>query len=131
MADNQGYLLLYRELMNKPIWTNSTPEQKVILVTLLMMANHKQNEWEWKGEKFCVKSGQFITSLDKIVEKCGKGISTQNVRGSLVRFEKLDFLTNESTKTGRLITIANWSLYQLELPNPTKQSTKTQQRGNT
>ena len=36
----------------------------------------------------------------------------QNVRTALKRFEKYGFITNESTKAGRLITICNWELYQ-------------------
>lgn len=130
MIQPTGYLKLHRELYHKPIWKQSTPEQKVVLMTLLAMAWFKPNEWEWKGKKFKTVPGQFITSLDSIVIDCGKGISIQNVRSSLKRFEKLEFLTNESTKTGRLITIANWSVYQPKEDNPTKLSTKTQQRGN-
>jgi len=130
MIQPVGYLKLHRELYHKPIWKQSTPEQKVVLLTLLAMAWFNTNEWEWKGQKFKTEPGQFITSLDSIMIDCGKGISIQNVRSSLKRFEKLGFLTNESTKTGRLITIANWALYQPKEDNPTKQSTKTQQRGN-
>lgn len=115
--DSIGFVQLHRELMEKPIWTGSTPEQKVILITLLMMANFKEKQWEWEGKKFIAKPGQFVTSLEKIVEKCGKGITTQNVRSALVRFEKLEFLTNESTKTGRLVTIVNWHLYQSKKEN--------------
>ncbi|MFL0267237.1 hypothetical protein [Candidatus Clostridium radicumherbarum] len=52
-----------------------------------------------------------------------------------MRFEKLGFLTNKSTKTGRLITIDNWELYQVELKQTNKGSnkdlTKSQQRPNT
>lgn len=125
-----GYLKLHRELYHKPIWKQSTPEQKVVLMTLLAMAWFNPNEWEWKGQKFQTVPGQFITSLESIVIDCGKGISIQNVRSSLKRFEKLGFLTNESTKTGRLVTIANWSVYQPKEDDPTKLSTKTQQRGN-
>jgi len=76
------------------------------------MANHSDNEWEFAGEKYTCKPGQFITSLDGIVEKAGKGISKQNVRTSLKRFEKLEFLTNQSTQQNRLITICNWENYQ-------------------
>jgi len=110
-----GYLYLHRELTEKPIWTSSTPEQKVILITLMMMANFKEKEWEWQGKKFKAKPGQFITSLDGIVKNCGKGISIKNVRTALVRFEKLEFLANEPASTGRLITITNWGLYQNNL----------------
>lgn len=108
----EGWVKLYRCLMHKPIWNCSTKEQKVILITLLMMANHKGNEWEWQGEKYRCESGQFITSLDNIQKLCGKDITIQNVRTALKKFEKYEFLTNISTKTGRLITIVNWDVYQ-------------------
>lgn len=134
MARQQGWITLYRELIKKPIWLNSTPEQKTILITLLLMANHEENEWEWKGRKFTVKPGQMITSLNSIVDKCGKGITTQNVRTALKRFEKLGFLTNESTKQNRLITIVNWRKYQSTESKPNKdfnnQLTNNQQRPN-
>lgn len=124
MNDNLGWIKLHRALLDKTIWINSTPEQKTILITLLLMANHEQNQWEWKGKKYIVKSGEFITSLEKIVAKCGKGITTQNVRSALKRFEKLQFLTNESTKQNRLIKIENWSLYQDEENRPNKATNK-------
>lgn len=108
----QGWIKLYRELGDKPIWLESTPEQKVILITLLMMANHDSKEWEWMGKPYKAEAGQFVTSLQKIAAKSGKGISIQNVRTALKRFEKYDFLTDESTKVNRLITIVNWGLYQ-------------------
>ncbi|MBL7575756.1 hypothetical protein SAMN00017477_1574 [Peptoniphilus asaccharolyticus DSM 20463] len=108
----KGWIKTYRELLDKSIWLDSTPEQKVILMTLLLMANHSYKEWEWKGEKYAAKPGQFITSLESIVKNCGKGISVQNVRTALKRFEKYGFLTNESTNQNRLITIVNWNFYQ-------------------
>lgn len=109
---NEGWVKLHRCLMNKAIWTSSTIEQKVVLITLLMMANHKGREWEWKGKKFKANAGQFVTSLDSITRKCGKGITLQNVRTALNKFVKYEFLTQEVTKTGRLINIVNWGLYQ-------------------
>ncbi len=107
-----GWLKLHRELMHKAIWKTSSLEQKVILITLLMMANHSESEWEWKGERFIVKPGQVITSLKSIAEHCGEGISQRNVRTAIERFEKYGFLTNESTNKSRLITIVNWESYQ-------------------
>lgn len=129
-----GYIALFRCLLDKSIWKQSTPEQKSILITLLLMANHKENEWEWQGQKFKVLPGQMITSLNSIAERAGKGVSIQNVRTALTRFQKLGFLTYESTKTGRLINIVNWRLYQGELMKannePNKAEVKTQQRPN-
>jgi len=108
----QGWIKLHRELMDKPIWSESSPEQKTILITLLMMASHTEKEWEWKGEKYAIQPGQFITSLPSIVQKSGEGISIQNVRTALARFKKYDFLTDEPTNKNRLITIVNWGFYQ-------------------
>lgn len=126
----EGWIKLHRCLTQKAIWLDSTPEQKVILITLLMMANHEGREWEWKGEKFKADPGQFVTSLKSIVEKSGTGISIQNVRSALLRFEKYDFLTNESTNRNRLITIVNWGLYQSQSPTLTSKPTGDQQATN-
>lgn len=130
----EGWVKLYRQLLDKAIWKTSTSEQKTILITLLLMTWHKEKEWEWHGIEFKTKPGQFVTSLDSIKKNAGDGISIQNIRTALSRFQKLKFLTNESTKTGRLITILNWDTYQSEnnLPNKdtNKQVTKSQQRPN-
>jgi hypothetical protein len=117
----EGWLKLHRELLDKPIWTLSTPEQKTILITLLLMANHDQNKWEFKGQQYICRPGQFITSLESITEKAGKGVSIRNTRTALKRFEKMEFLTNESTKQNRLITICNWPIYQAKKDDTDKQ----------
>lgn len=109
---NSGWVKLWREMLSKAIWSSSSPEQKTVLITVLLLANHERNEWIWKGEKYSCEAGQLITSLRSLQETCGDGVSMQNVRTALVKFEKLGFLTNESTKTGRLITIVNWAKYQ-------------------
>lgn len=110
--NDQGWIKFYREVLDKAIWKNSTGKQNAILATILLLANHDQNEWEWKGKKYYVKPGQFITSLSSIAKNSGKDVSIQNVRTALKRLEKLGFLTNESTNESRLITIVNWGKYQ-------------------
>ena len=112
MTYSNGWIKLYRELIDKPIWLNSTPEQKSVLTTLLCMVNYLENQWEFKGKQYSCKPGQLITSLTSIKKRCGKGISIQNVRTAIARFKKLGFLTDESTHHNRLITICNWEVYQ-------------------
>lgn len=109
-----GWIKLHRKLLTKSIWLTSTPEQKVILITLLLMANHESNEWEWQGKKYIVQPGQLITSLPSLVKACGKDVTTQKVRTALERFEKYGFLTCKSTNKNRLITIENWENYQID-----------------
>lgn len=109
---SEGWIKLHRELLNKSIWTCSTPAQKVILITLLMMANHEGREWEFKGRRIKLQPGQFITSLPSIAKMAGDGVSIRNIRTALKRFAEYEFLTDESTANGRLITICNWERYQ-------------------
>lgn len=118
----KGWISVHRELLDRPIWKQSTPEQKTILITLLLMADHEGNEWEYHGQKYKTQPGQFVTSLPSIVEECGKGVTIQNVRTALKRFEKLEFLTDKSTKQNRLITIVNWGLYQDKSTRDNRQS---------
>jgi len=129
-----GHFRVWRALYTKPIWLNSKLEQQVILMTLMAMANFKPNEWEWKGQKYKLKEGQFITSLESIRINTGGTVSIQNIRTALKRFEKLEFLTSESTKEGRLITLVNWQDYQYIEGQPNKEFnkdlTKSQQRPN-
>lgn len=120
MQDN--WIKLHRELIKKPIWLKSTPQQKTILITLLSMVNWKSNGWEWKGKKYSCNPGQMITSLNSIKKACGTGISIRNIRTALVRFEKLGFLTKQTTRhydEGTLITIGNWGKYQSLTDIPT------------
>ncbi len=117
---SDGWVKFYRQLLEKAVWKTSTPEQKTILVTLLLLASHKANEWEWKGKRCVVLPGQMITSLPSIKKAAGKGISIQNIRTSLKRFKKFEFLTDESTGGGRLITIMNWQSYQSDSAGPNR-----------
>lgn len=134
MINPIGHFRVWRELFTKPIWLKSTLEQKVILITLMSMVNFKAKDWEWEGEKFSLQPGQCITSIESIRMNTNGQVSTQNVRTALKRFEKLGFLTNESTKTGRLITLVNWRDYQYVEGeaniDDNKDLTKSQQRAN-
>lgn len=126
---SSGWIKTYRELLDKPIWHESTPEQKSILITLMLMANSQETQWEWRGEPYTALPGQFVTSLEKIAAKAGKGITSRNVRTALNRFEKYGFLSNQSTNKNRLITIVNWGVYQSP-PSETVKQTVKQQSGN-
>ena len=109
-------------------------KQRDVMITCLLLANHEGKEWEWKGRIHKCMPGQFITSLKSLQESCAKDVTIQNIRCALNKLEKWGFLTNESTKTGRLITIVNWGKYQgkEEETNKaiTKETAKNQQRTN-
>ena len=125
--DKRGWIKVYRELMYKPIWKQTTPQQKVILVTILLSANHEANTWIYNGKTYQCEPGQFVTSLENLAADCGKGVTIQNLRTALKLFEKLGFLTEQSTKNGRLITVVNWEKYQGQGDMLTNEITDSQQ----
>jgi hypothetical protein len=58
MNTSHGWVKLYRCLLDDPIWQCSTNEQKIILVTLLLMANHAEAKWQWNGHPYHCQPGR-------------------------------------------------------------------------
>ena len=110
----RGWIKLHRELQENSLWNCSTPEQKVVLITLLLNVNYETKQWEWKGEKYECKPGQIITSIERLAKQCGNGVSTKNVRTALKKFERHGFLAIETASVGSLITVKNWGDFQIE-----------------
>ena len=125
-----GWIKLHRDLLKNPIWVNSTAEQKVVLITLLLMANHEKKNWEWQGKKFELQPGQLITTQRNLAKICGEDVTRQKTRTSLERFENLEFLTQQSTHGGSLITIVNWRAYQTSKEDSNPVSTHDQPKAN-
>ena len=83
MNTSYGWIKLHRNLLRHPLWEVSTPEQKVLLMALLMMANHAEKKWEWNGRPYYCRPGQMITSLKSLSEKCGNGVTRRKVQTAL------------------------------------------------
>lgn len=114
MGKAEGFIRLYRSLLDDPIWFNSTPAQKSVLITLLCMVTWQPIQWDILGKPIVLQPGQCFTSLTQIAEKAGSGVTPKSVRSALNRFEKLGFLASEWSNRGRLITIVKWRFYQLD-----------------
>jgi hypothetical protein len=126
----RGYIKSWRKVLSSNMYQSLTASQRDVFWTVLHLANHEDNEWEWQGTIYKCKPGQFISSLSSISKLCAADTTTQNIRTALDKLKKWQFLTNLSTKSGRLITIVNWSTYQDEKEEPNKKLTKNQQRAN-
>lgn len=134
MGKEDGFIRLYRSLLNDPIWFNSTPAQAKVLITLLCMVTWQPIQWDILGKPIMLQPGQCFTSLPQISQKAGRGVTPDIVRKALKRFENLGFCTVHSTARGRLITIVKWRVYQLgektetrleTRPRPDRDQTKT------
>ncbi|WCK53866.1 DnaD domain protein [Aneurinibacillus sp. Ricciae_BoGa-3] len=108
----EGWIKLYRKTLRSPMYRQLNSKQRDVMMTVLLLANHQSNTWEFKGEIYQVKPGQFVTSLENLKENCASDVSIQNIRTALTKLESHGFLTNVSTKRNRLITVVNWAFYQ-------------------
>ncbi|OAB30196.1 hypothetical protein PMSD_20640 [Paenibacillus macquariensis subsp. defensor] len=129
-----GWIKLHRKVMKSNMYRMLNSKQRDVMLNILLLANHESNTWEFRGEVYSVKPGQFITSLDSLMENCASDVSIQNIRTALLKLEKHGFLTNESTKKNRLITVVNWGVYQGSSDDSNKetnrQPTNSQQTAN-
>ncbi|MDY6146204.1 MAG: conserved phage C-terminal domain-containing protein [Peptoniphilaceae bacterium] len=105
-----GWIKLYRKLLESPIWRQGTHAQQAILITLLLMANHKETTCFFAGETHTLMPGQIFTTIPKIAKNANA--TQKEVRSALEKFEKLHFTAVSRAGRGSLITIENWALYQ-------------------
>ena len=129
-----GYIRLWRSLADSPVWLNSSPQCQSVLIVLLLHACFKPVKWDVRGEQITLQPGQLFLSWNRIMKWCGQRATRQGVRSALARLEKMDFITQETTHSGTLITIVNWGRYQgsedSEQPNeqPSNNPRTTQQQ---
>ncbi len=108
-----GWIKLHRKLSQSEMYRDLNAVQRDVMIQCLLMANHNEAEWEWKGQIHKCKPGQSKTSLEGIRQNCAKGTTIKMVRTALKKLEKWQFLASEGAKQGRIVTIINWSTYQV------------------
>ena len=112
----EGWIKLHRKILEDDLWINCTPEQKIMMIVIMLSANHEAKTWIWRGYKYNVGPGQFITSIEALRKKCGKGFSTKMIRNALNKFEKYEFVaierSREGANDGTKLTVCKWDSYQ-------------------
>ena len=110
-----GFVLLSRKIFSSKTFSSLNAIQKLITIYLILMANHKDNEW-WDNyhKKFItIKRGSFITSIEGIKKKINdKLITTKKIRLILSTLRKMEFLAIEKASGYSHITILKYNLYQ-------------------
>ena len=103
-----GYIKLHRKLLENPLMKK--PAWAWLWVVLLLMANHKDEEFIFNGEVVKLKSGQFLTGRKQLSIKSGLPESTIE---DILRFlESRQQIRQQKTSKHRIITIVKWGEYQ-------------------
>lgn len=110
MRKIQGWISLYRELLDNPIVCKDT-HYFTIWIYLLLEATHKDQFKIFKGNKINVKRGQLITGRKKISQKFN--IQESKVQRILKKFENEQMIEQQTSNKNRLITVINYDVYQV------------------
>jgi hypothetical protein len=107
----QGWIALYRQLLNSDIWPhNRGLTDTEFWIMLLLRANHAKANIDWLGGRVTVERGQFISSYDHLARDTHHDKSW--IRRRLAEFSKMGMtkLDNSNHRFTR-ITICNYDRY--------------------
>lgn len=130
---NKNWIKLNRKLM-KTAFYKKDHEKVFFWIHLLMRANWEPTKEYLAGKPIVCQPGQFTTGRRQLAEETG--ISESKIERLLTFFDESEHqIKQQKTNTNRLITITNWSQYQINEQQIEQQSnndrTTTEQRPNT
>lgn len=105
----QGYIKLYRKLLDNPIVCKDS-DHLSIWIYLLLNATHKEKSVVFQGKKITLKPGQLITGRKSISSEFR--VSESKVQRVLKCFETEHQIEQQTGNKNRLITILSWDEYQ-------------------
>lgn len=113
MGSGKGFIALDRVMQESWVWELSPTDFKVT-VTCLFLANWEDRQWFDGRQVVTIRRGSFISSMEKIAEKSGKGITRKIVRGALKRLVAAEFLELGTSKGQpyTVVNVVNYDKYQ-------------------
>jgi hypothetical protein len=128
---NEGYIKLYRSIMDNKLWYTRPFAKGQAWVELLMMANHEDNDIMFGNQSIHIERGSFITSILKLSERWGW--SRHRVKDFINFLISLQMVDLKMDNKKSLITIVNYTLYQgnenkKDIVKDNKRTSKGQQK---
>lgn len=109
-----GFVKLYRELKDTPLWINANSVTRDVMITLMLNACYKETEWNEYGRVIVLHPGQMVLSLNEVTMKCAKGATYKQIRGAMDYLKRAGFLETSRAKKKTLITLTGWEKFQPE-----------------
>jgi len=122
-----GYIKLSRRVFNSKTFSGLNAIQKLIAIYLILMANHKDNEWwdSYQKKFITIKRGSFITSIEHIRKKIkDRLVTTKKIRTCVKLLKNMQFLAIERASRYSHMTIIKYDLYQSDKSYRAKQRAK-------
>ena len=108
---NGGWIKLYRQLQQNPIWQSSEPfSRRDAWIDLLLLANHEERVIIVNGKRKVISEGQHWTSYRVLAQRWHW--SYEKVRRYFALLDELDMAHVTVTPNGSLVTLVNYSFFQ-------------------
>lgn len=101
-----GYIKLHRKMIEWEWY--SDPNTKIVFLHLLLKANFKPVKF--KGLE--LDAGELITTLPELAKSLQ--LTVQNVRTAIEHLKSTGEITVKTTNRFSVVTIENWTMYQVE-----------------
>lgn len=110
---SEGWIKVYRQIQDCIIWTSNKPyDERSAWIELLLLANHRDKDILFNGERITIKQGQYLTSIRKLAAQWNW--NKNKVLEYLRLLESYEMIERASDQSRTLITIVNYGLYQGE-----------------
>ncbi|MCK1983715.1 MULTISPECIES: hypothetical protein [Peribacillus] len=112
----QGYIKLYREILQSPIWQD--PPKLRLWLLCLMKANHQQAELLIENQIINLSPGQFLTGRLSLEVDYNRNVPKKYIVSGKTLWRWLKLLESKgsvsikSTNKYSIVTIVNWDKYQ-------------------
>ena len=112
MADktNKGWIKLDRAIRDHWLWSSERHSKQSAWIDLLLMVNHEDNKITIGNQVITIHQGQTWTSYKKLKERWKW--SNDRLRAFIGMLVSDGMIAVNPTKTGTLITVLNYSIYQ-------------------
>ena len=111
MVRVQGWIPVHRQLQDHWLWKEKPFSKGQAWIDMLMLANHDDKKFLLGNELVEVKSGSFITSELKLMERWGW--SKEKTRNFLKLLQQDGMITKKSDRKKTTIIVENYRVYAL------------------
>lgn len=125
---NKGWIYLYRQLLDCPLWnSNESYDGRSAWIDLLLLCNHADKTIVFDGSSMVVGRGQYVTSVRSLSQRWmwGKDKTLRYLR----MLEKMGMIVKKSDRHKTIITIVKYDVYQT-IPYSQRDTDETQTRHN-
>lgn len=109
---SKGWIKLYRQSVDNPLYHSEPFDKWHAWTDLLLMVNHDRKQFISKGQLITLEPGQTVTSMAILAERWQW--STNKVRRYIRLLVGTGMCTVNGTPHGTTITVVNWAKYQSE-----------------